>query len=122
MAWLFGWRRGVTLTRQFGVLSLVVVGLITTTFCLVISHSLKQDLLDREWNTTADFIRTEAVHNLKTATSHSRSPGGRSDFDRVTPGDERLVWLITSRHWMRSHDWRTARGNRWLKKSLRLTS
>src|SRR5205807_7991300 len=64
MARLFGWRRDVTLTGQFGVLSLVVVGLITTTFCLVISHSLRQDLLDREWSTTADFIRTEAVHNL----------------------------------------------------------
>src|SRR3989442_4832126 len=64
MAGLSGWGRDVTLTRQFGVLSLVVVGLITTTFCLVISHSLRQDLLDREWSTTADFIRTEAVHNL----------------------------------------------------------
>src|SRR2546428_3535208 len=64
MGRLFGWRRDVTLTGQFGVLSLVVVGLITTTFCLVISHSLRQDLLDREWSTTADFIRTEAVHNL----------------------------------------------------------
>src|SRR3989442_14674859 len=65
MAWLIGWGRDVSLTRQFGILSLVVVGLITTTFCLVISHSLKQDLLDREWSTTADFIRTEAVHNLR---------------------------------------------------------
>ena len=64
MARLFGWRRDVTLTGQFGVLSLVVVGLITTTFCLVISHSLRQDLLDREWSTTADFIRTEAIHSL----------------------------------------------------------
>ncbi len=64
MAAPFDWKRGVTLTRQFGILSLVVIGLITTMFCLVISHSLKQDLLDREWSTTADFIRTEAVHNL----------------------------------------------------------
>src|SRR5437667_338334 len=64
MAWLSGWGRDVSLTRQFGLLSLVVIGLITTTFCLVISHSLKQDLLEREWSTTADFIRTEAIHNL----------------------------------------------------------
>jgi two-component system sensor histidine kinase HydH len=64
MAWLIGWGRDVSLTRQFGLLSLVVVGLITTTFCLVISHSLRQDLLEREWSTTADFIRTEAIHNL----------------------------------------------------------
>src|SRR5262247_2431441 len=65
MTWFMEWGRDVSLTRQFGILSLVVVGLITTTFCLVISRSLKQDLLDREWSTTADFIRTEAIHNLK---------------------------------------------------------
>ena len=63
----FDWKRGVTLTRQFGVLSLVVIGLISTAFFLVISRSLKQDLLDREWSTTADFIRTEALHNLRAA-------------------------------------------------------
>jgi signal transduction histidine kinase len=67
MARLFGWTRDVTLTRQFGVLSFIVVGLITTMLCLVISQSLKQDLLDREWSTTADFIRTQAIHNLTAA-------------------------------------------------------
>src|SRR5262245_61999655 len=65
MGRLFKWKRGVTLTRQFATLSLVVIGLITAAFALVISRSLKQDLLDREWSTTADFIRTEAIHNLK---------------------------------------------------------
>jgi len=34
-------------------------------FCAVISHSLQYDLLDREWSTTADFVRTEAVQTLR---------------------------------------------------------
>src|SRR5262249_46328795 len=81
MDWSFGWQRGVALTRQFGVLSLVVVGLITTAFCLVISRSLEHDLLDREWSTTADFIRTEAVHNLKAADfAHPDHPGAQARF------------------------------------------
>src|SRR5262249_23136007 len=78
---LFESKPSITLTRQFGILSLVVVGLITTTFCLVISRSLKQDLLDREWSTTADFIRTEAIHNLKAADfAQPEGPGAQERF------------------------------------------
>src|SRR3989442_6555102 len=62
---LLGWQRDAALTRQFAVLSLVVIGLITVAFCAVISHSLQYDLLDREWSTTADFVRTEAVQTLR---------------------------------------------------------
>src|SRR5262245_5964772 len=81
MTWFMEWGRDVSLTRQFGILSLVVVGLITTTFCLVISRSLKQDLLDREWSTTADFIRTEAIHNLKAADfAQPEGPGAQERF------------------------------------------
>jgi two-component system sensor histidine kinase HydH len=58
---------GAVLIRQFAVLSLVVVGLITAALCVVISHYLKEDLLEREWTTTADFIRTEALQNLTPA-------------------------------------------------------
>jgi len=83
MAWLIGWGRDVSLTRQFGILSLVVVGLITATLCLVISHSLKQDLLDREWSTTADFIRTEAVHNLTPSDfAQPETPEARERFQQ----------------------------------------
>lgn len=55
---------GLALTRQFAILSLIVVGLITTALSLVISHYLRKDLLEREWGTTADFIRTEAFQRL----------------------------------------------------------
>src|SRR5262249_32151367 len=81
MAGLIGWGRDVSLTRQFGILSLVVVGLITTTFCLVISRSLNHALLDREWSTTADFIGTEAIHNLKAADfAQPEGPGAQERF------------------------------------------
>jgi signal transduction histidine kinase len=56
---------GRTLTRQFGVLSLAVTVLITAGLCLVITHFLRKDLLEREWHITADFIRTEATHHLR---------------------------------------------------------
>lgn len=55
---------GAILLRQFAVLSLVVVGLITVSLCALISYYLREDLLEREWTTTSDFIRTEAAQNL----------------------------------------------------------
>jgi hypothetical protein len=58
---------GGTLVRQFGLLSLVVIGLITLTLSLVIAYNLREDLLEREWGTTADFIRTEALQYLTPA-------------------------------------------------------
>ena len=51
--------------RQFATLSLAVIGLITLVSCLVISYVLRRDLLEREWRTTADFVRTEAAQNLE---------------------------------------------------------
>lgn len=57
----------MSLVRQFAVLSLVVIGLITAALCLAIAHYLRKDLLEREWRTTADFIRTEALQALSPA-------------------------------------------------------
>ena len=58
---------GAVLIRQFAVLSFVIVGLITVALCAVISHSFREDLLEREWTTTGDFIRTQALQNLTPA-------------------------------------------------------
>jgi two-component system, NtrC family, sensor histidine kinase HydH len=58
---------GTALTRQFAVLSFIVIGLITVALCLVITHYLRKDLLEREWRITADYIRTEARHYLTSA-------------------------------------------------------
>src|SRR5262249_2964772 len=55
---------GTALTRQFAVLSFIVIGLITVALYLVITHYLRKDLLEREWRITADYIRTEARHYL----------------------------------------------------------
>jgi signal transduction histidine kinase len=38
--------------------------LITIVLSLVISHSFRKDLLDREWRITADYVRTEALAHL----------------------------------------------------------
>jgi two-component system, NtrC family, sensor histidine kinase HydH len=60
-AWaLRRWVNGTALLQSFGIVSFVVISLITLAFSLVVFHSMKADLLDREWTGTADFIRTEA--------------------------------------------------------------
>ena len=64
-AWPFErWQSGSALTRQFAVLSLFVIGLITVALSATVSYSLRKDLLDREWGTTADYIRTGILHHL----------------------------------------------------------
>ena len=72
------WHTGTALVRQFAILGVIVVGLITTALCVVISYYLRQDLLEREWGNTADFIRTEVAQNLSA-----------SDF--ADPGSERAT-------------------------------
>ena len=58
------WQTGTALIRQFAILSFIVIGLITLAFSAMISSSLRQDLLEREWRTTADYIRTRILHHL----------------------------------------------------------
>lgn len=54
-------------TRQFAILSLLVIALITATLSLVISYYLRKDLLGREWRITADYTRTQAFYHLTPA-------------------------------------------------------
>jgi two-component system sensor histidine kinase HydH len=64
-AWPFKrWQSGSALTRQFAVLSFLVIGLITVALSATVSYSLRKDLLDREWATTADYVRTGILHHL----------------------------------------------------------
>ncbi len=58
------WQSGQALIRHFAVLSLIVIGLITAALSMLISYSLRKDLLEREWGVTADFVRTEAFQTL----------------------------------------------------------
>lgn len=75
---------GKTLIRQFGLLSFFVIGLITIALSLVISYNLRKDLLDREWGTTADFIRTEAMQRLTPADfSAPMSTSAQAHFEQM---------------------------------------
>jgi signal transduction histidine kinase len=68
------WMRESALLRQFAVLSLAVIALGALGLSLSISHVLKADLLEREWTSTADYVRTEIQQNLRPddfATPHS---------------------------------------------------
>lgn len=55
---------GKGLLRQFAILSLLVIGLVTLALSLTISHYLRKDLLEREWVTTADYVRTQILSHL----------------------------------------------------------
>ena len=60
---------------------LFVVGLMTATACAVIADPLQRNVLDREWSTTADFIRTEAVRTLTVADFEApETPGAQARF------------------------------------------
>lgn len=64
-AWdLTRWRSGAALTRQFAILGFIVIGLITVALSMMISHSLRKDLLEREWGITADCIHTGILYHL----------------------------------------------------------
>jgi two-component system, NtrC family, sensor histidine kinase HydH len=55
---------GKVLLRQFAILGLVVIGLIALVLSLTVSSVLRRDLLDREWVTTADYVRAQVLAHL----------------------------------------------------------
>ena len=64
---LSGPSSGKVLQRQFAFLGLVVIGLITLVLSLMVSSVLRRDLLDREWITTADYVRAQVLSHLTPA-------------------------------------------------------
>jgi hypothetical protein len=58
---------GNVLLRQFAFLGLVVIGVITLVLSLMVSSVLRRDLLDREWITTADYVRAHILSHLTPA-------------------------------------------------------
>jgi signal transduction histidine kinase len=58
---------GKVLLRQFAFLGLVVIGVITLVLSLMVSNVLRRDLLDREWITTADYVRAQVLSHLTPA-------------------------------------------------------
>ena len=84
-------RGGTALIRQFAILSLAIIGLITVALCAVISYYLRADLLEREWTVTADFIRTQALQHL--APSDFAAPGSPAAQERFREFFERTVMM-----------------------------
>lgn len=58
---------GKVLLRQFAYLGLAVIGAITLVLALMISSVLRRDLLEREWITTADYVRAQTLSHLTPA-------------------------------------------------------
>ncbi|MBS1214095.1 MAG: histidine kinase [Proteobacteria bacterium] len=58
---------GKVLLRQFAYLGLAVIGAITLVLALMISSVLRRDLLEREWITTADYVRAQILAHLTPA-------------------------------------------------------
>lgn len=48
-----------SLTKRFALLSFICIGILTVALAIIVSHYLTKQMLDREWETTAKFIRTE---------------------------------------------------------------
>jgi signal transduction histidine kinase len=64
-SWPFERRQnGLALTRQFAILSFLVIGLMAAALSTMVTYALRRDLLDREWGTTADYIRTGILQQL----------------------------------------------------------
>ena len=59
---------GRVLLHQFAYLGLAVIGVITLVLSLTISDVLRRDLLEREWITTADYVRAQILSQLTPAT------------------------------------------------------
>jgi len=55
---------GSALTRQFALLSFFVIGLIAVALSVGVSNALRKDLLEREWGSTADYVRTVILRHL----------------------------------------------------------
>jgi two-component system, NtrC family, sensor histidine kinase HydH len=58
---------GKVLLRQFALLGLAVIGVIVLVLSLMISSVLRRDLLEREWITTADYVRAQILSHLTPA-------------------------------------------------------
>src|SRR5262249_56447925 len=71
-------------TRQFTLLSLLTIGGSTLLFGFALSHFVEQGILDREWVSTAAFVRAAARFHLPTTDFATEASGGtRASGDRL---------------------------------------
>ena len=52
-------------TRQFAILSLLTIGVSTLVAGLALAHFVEQAILEREWTSTAAFLRAAAHDHLR---------------------------------------------------------
>ncbi|MBI4524734.1 MAG: hypothetical protein HY695_13095 [Deltaproteobacteria bacterium] len=82
--------RKFNLTRRFALLSLVSISILTVALWLTVSHYLTKETLDREWETTAKFIRTETRQSVTAEDFNVR------DLSAVAEKFEKLRRRITA--------------------------
>lgn len=75
------WLTDGSLIRRFAVLSLLVIGLMTAVLSVVISRTLRDNMLAREWHVTAGYVRLQAQTHLAAADfADPRSPTAQAHF------------------------------------------
>lgn len=62
------------LTKRFAVLSLICIAIFAAALCWLASRYLANEMLDREWETTAQYIRTETRRTVGSGDFKSADP------------------------------------------------
>jgi len=73
-----------SLTTRFGVYSFVCIAIMTAVLWYIVSRNLTTDMLDREWETTAKFVRAEVEWHMNPEDFTAQ------DFGAVAPKFEQL--------------------------------
>ncbi|MFQ5682639.1 MAG: sensor histidine kinase [Candidatus Binatia bacterium] len=81
--------RGFNLTRQFAILSFICIAALTGALWMIASYYLSKEMLEREWDTTATFVRTEA--NQLVSSEDFKTP----DYSAVAHKFARLHQQVT---------------------------
>src|SRR5262249_53888272 len=90
--------RPASLTRQFATLSLVTIGVSTLVVGLALARFVEQATLDREWTSTAAFVRAAAHDPLRpgdfVAGSGGPLPEGQDRLEEFTRQVRRLPEVL----------------------------
>jgi two-component system sensor histidine kinase HydH len=62
------------LLRRFALLSFFCIGVLTASLWAIVSHYLTKEMLDREWQTTAQFVRTQTRQIVSPEDFTARDP------------------------------------------------
>src|SRR5688572_11942900 len=71
-AWLKSLLASASLTSRFAVYSFVCIGLMTAILWLIVSNYLVKQILEREWETTAQLVRADVRKFLEAYDFHAK--------------------------------------------------